>query len=248
VNFVEKKISIDGETAYYIENGEGTDVFFFIPGWAAHPTAYLKFLTIISENYRVISPYPPGFGKSFTPKKLWGTKEYAAFFTKMIKELALKNVTLCAHSSASSFAAQTAAQNSHIKKLILISPYIMPAKNNILRLAIRYTFEYIKETFEAGPGAVLSALKSSFSLLVNAPYIIPFSLSFFSKSREFDQAIFTQLKIPTTIIWGKNDFVFGRTYAKDLGGKFSHANTISVPGMHNQINYHPELIRKFIID
>jgi pimeloyl-ACP methyl ester carboxylesterase len=116
MNFVEKKISIDGMAAYYIESGEGTDVFFFIPGWAAHPTAYLKFLTLISKNYRVISPYPPGFGRSFTPEKLWSTKEYAAFFTKMIEELSLKRVTLCAHSSASSFTAQTAAQNSHIKK------------------------------------------------------------------------------------------------------------------------------------
>lgn len=248
MNFVEKKISIDGETAYYIEGGEGTDVFFFIPGWAAHPTAYLKFLTLISENYRVISPYPPGFGKSFTPEKLWGTKEYAAFFTKMIKELALKNVTLCAHSSASSFAAQTAAQNSHIKKLILISPFIIPAENSILKLATRYTFEYTKEAFEAGPSAMMSAIKSSFSLLANARYIVPFSLLFFSKAKIIEEKFFSQIKIPTLILWGNDDYVFGKSYSKNLENKFENAKTVTVPGMHNWINYHPELLISNIFD
>jgi pimeloyl-ACP methyl ester carboxylesterase len=117
-----------------------------------------------------------------------------------------------------------------------------------LRLATRYTFEYIREAFEAGPGAALSALKSSFSLLANAPYIIPFSLSFFSRSKIVDEKIFSQINVPTVIIWGEDETVFGKSYSKNLEDKFENAKVATVPGMHNWINYHPEPLITHILD
>lgn len=242
MRLVKKVVDVNGLKTVYVEAGEGKEVFFFIPGWGAHPDAYSELLQLLSEKYRVISPYPPGFGKTFTPEKVWASKEYGEFFSDFLEKLSLSNVTLGGHSSSGAFALHTALQSSRVKRLVLIAPLITPIEHNLLRLITRYLYEFSIEMRAGEIRAFLQACKSTLSLIINARYLLLFSLSIFDKNIQLESSLFSRVKVPTLILWGKNDFIFGKNYALNQQKKFAHATTHFVPGMHNWIHYHPKLL------
>lgn len=242
MKIIKKTVEVNGLKTVYAETGEGEDIFFFIPGWGAHPDAYKKLLQLLSLKYKVISPYPPGFGKSFKPNRVWTAEEYGEFFSGFIEKLSLTNVIVGGHSSSGAFALHTAIKNSQIKRLVLVAPLISPIEHNLLRLISRYLYEFSVEMRSGGINAIIQAVKSTLSLIINFHYLLQFSISIFTKSTPNDSYLIEKIKIPTLILWGKNDFIFGKNYAINLQKQLVHATTHFVPGMHNWIHYHPEML------
>jgi len=116
----EKKISINGLEINYKVLGKG-DPFLILHGWGGSSDSWIKTQKILAKKgYKVISLDWPGFGKSITPPKPWGVKDYSNFLLNFIKELKLKKVILLGHSFGGRIAIKFASKRpDKLKRLIL---------------------------------------------------------------------------------------------------------------------------------
>jgi len=83
----EVKTSINNLTVNYKIAGEGPAVL-ILHGWGGSSDSWLEVQKFLAdENYTVIVPDFPGFGKSITPGQAWSIKEYIEWLNNFIKEI-----------------------------------------------------------------------------------------------------------------------------------------------------------------
>jgi pimeloyl-ACP methyl ester carboxylesterase len=116
----EKKISINGLAVNYKISGEGQPVL-VLHGWGGSSDSWLFVQEILAKNnYKVIVPDFPGFGKSITPPTPWGIKDYTDFIVAFIDSIKLDDFFLIGHSFGGRISIRFAANyDKNIKGLIL---------------------------------------------------------------------------------------------------------------------------------
>jgi pimeloyl-ACP methyl ester carboxylesterase len=116
----EKKISIGNLDVNYKTAGEGESLL-ILHGWGGSSDSWLEVQEILSKKgLKVIVPDFPGFGKSKTPPKIWGLKEYSDFIFDFAQTLGLESFFLLGHSFGGRIAVKfTLLHPEKIKKLIL---------------------------------------------------------------------------------------------------------------------------------
>jgi pimeloyl-ACP methyl ester carboxylesterase len=137
----EKKILINGLPINYKISGEGQPVL-ILHGWGGSSDSWLSVQEILAKNnYKVIVPDFPGFGKSITPPSAWGIKDYTDFIIAFMDKMKLDNFFLIGHSFGGRISTRLAANyDKNIKGLILcdaagIKPKMGPKAMVIFSLA-----------------------------------------------------------------------------------------------------------------
>ena len=125
----EKEIFINGLKINYKIAGEGPAIL-ILHGWGGSSDSWLRVQEILSkENYSVIVPDFPGFGKSITPLEPWGIGDYSNFLLRFIEELGLEEFFVVAHSFGGRVAIRFVGQYPEkIKRLILCDSAGIKAK------------------------------------------------------------------------------------------------------------------------
>ncbi|MFA5072114.1 MAG: alpha/beta hydrolase [Candidatus Pacearchaeota archaeon] len=117
--FKENKININGVDLYYKTAGEGKP-FLIIHGWGASSFSWIRIIDEMADKgFKLIIPDLPGFGKTETPKTVWGVGEYADLIATFIKELGLSHFYLLGHSFGGGIALKMVTEKN-IKPLKLI--------------------------------------------------------------------------------------------------------------------------------
>jgi len=62
-------------------------------GWASSPQVFSKLIKTIGLHRSVIAPAMPGFGKSFSPSKPWGTWDYVDWLNQCFDLFVVTNQT-----------------------------------------------------------------------------------------------------------------------------------------------------------
>jgi pimeloyl-ACP methyl ester carboxylesterase len=102
--------TIAGCKTQFLRGGKGPTVLFLHGGGGAG--MWLPFFKSLSENYDVILPEHPGFGRSDTPEWLDNVGDEANFYFEFIKKLGLKDIHLIGNSLGGWIAADMAVRNS----------------------------------------------------------------------------------------------------------------------------------------
>ncbi|MDD2696786.1 MAG: alpha/beta hydrolase [Candidatus Pacebacteria bacterium] len=116
----EEEVYINGLKINYKVAGGGQPVL-ILHGWGGSSGSWLEVQGILSrEGYKVIIPDFPGFGKSITPPKPWGIKEYTDLITEFTEKLKLDEFFLIGHSFGGRIAIRFSVEYPQkVKRLIL---------------------------------------------------------------------------------------------------------------------------------
>jgi pimeloyl-ACP methyl ester carboxylesterase len=113
--------TVAGGKVHVMRGGKGAPILFLHGARGAG--IWLPFFKLLAENYEVIVPEHPGFGRSDTPDWLDNVGDLANFYLSFIDKLGLKGVNLVGTSLGGWIAADLAVRNSSaLRTLTLIAP------------------------------------------------------------------------------------------------------------------------------
>lgn len=119
-------IAEDGEEYYYVLDGDSRkNALLLLPGFTGTHEDLLYLTEDLSENYFVIVPDLPGWGKSPRLKKKLTLKNYAQYLHGLLGSLGSHHVYLIGHCMGATLALEFALLYPHyVRKLVLVStPY-----------------------------------------------------------------------------------------------------------------------------
>ena len=226
----------------YYTIGSGQPVL-FLHGGRVEAITFRKNLELLARDFYVIAPDIPGYGDTSVPNEIWSFKNYAKFFDHFLKELKLKNVFLLGYSLGGGIALYLAEQSKEVKKVIVIDPAgLTTGRDTPFYSDIKRLFFYLRNP---------QYFSSLFILLrdyINwhAKYI--FKMQRINAIRKNSSLVgYTQqssIKIPTLILWGKDDWVFPKEYGIKLHKQIPNSILDFVEGNHDWILYDPKLFIK----
>jgi pimeloyl-ACP methyl ester carboxylesterase len=147
----EQKSSINGMAVNYKTIGQGKPIL-ILHGWGVGSDSWMVVGELLAQNnYWVIVPDLPGFGKSQEPDKAWEFDDYIRWIEQFVKEMKLDKFYLVGHSFGGALAAKfTVLHPGMVDKLVLCDAAIVRKdrldwrqtyakrmahwKNNLLRL------------------------------------------------------------------------------------------------------------------
>lgn len=133
----------------YIDEGKGENVLLLIHGLGTNAKSWLKNITGLSKNFRVLAVDLPGYGKSDKGYYKYSMSFYADVLSNLLINLKIERATLVGHSMGGQIAMIT-AQNypANVDKLVLISPAgferFTEGEGDWMKAA--FTVELVKET------------------------------------------------------------------------------------------------------
>lgn len=224
----------------YLGFGQGNKKIIFLHGWQANGKSFLPLIPYLYKKYKIFLPDLPGFGKSKFNSKLESSFDYAEEVVKWIKSKKIKNVYLTGHSFGGKVAAIIAQKEPQIvKRLILIAPSGIKNK----KLSVLYKIKAII------PKRIVSILSPFLKRhLASRDYkeagkLLPL---FKNLVKEDMQKTFSGIKVPTLIIWGKDDKELNKENGKKIKKLIKNSKLKIVEGDHFPFLKNPKKIAKLI--
>jgi pimeloyl-ACP methyl ester carboxylesterase len=215
--------------------GQGPTLLFLhgaggVPGW-------LPFFDKLSDQYDLLVPDHPSFGRSPLPPWLDDISDLAYFYLDLIEELNLKDVHLVGHSMGGWLALELAIRSqARLKSLTLMAS-----------VGIRLKGVPVTNIFFLAPDQLMNALYSD-------PKIIAQETARQPTPAELDQIVINRtaaarmawhprffnpklskwlhrIKVPTQIVWGSEDKIVSPVYAEEFQRLIPHASVTKIPGV-----------------
>jgi pimeloyl-ACP methyl ester carboxylesterase len=210
----EQNLNISGINTFYKEIGKEGFPFFILHGWGASSDSWQRVGEMLAKNnFRVIIPDLPGFGKSEKPKIPWGLTDYADWLKEFIKKIQISESKaenyLLGHSFGGRISIKFASQNSeNLNTLILVSSAGIKKKTSPF---LRFLANFFDIIFSLPFLDKFKPPLRSFSyryILRKTDYLKAKGVmkEIFKKVIEEDLLLDLQkIKIPTLILWGEKD-------------------------------------------
>jgi len=208
--FKENKININGVELYYKTAGEGRP-FLILHGWGASSVSWLRLVDeMAGKGFKLIIPDLPGFGKTETPKTVWGVGEYADLIIAFIKKLDLSEFYLLGHSFGGGIALKMATEkNFKPLKLIFCDAAIVREERLNLRQRISKFLAKIGSKVISEDSRMYSFFeKMAYRLSGTYDYYRanPLMKEIFKKVVGEDLThLLLKVDMPCLIIWGEDD-------------------------------------------
>jgi pimeloyl-ACP methyl ester carboxylesterase len=214
----------------------------FLPGWKSPVDLFCK---IMGDMPNLIALNLPGWGGSEKPRETWGVTEYAKFVQEFLKKLAINQPVLIGHSVSGAIATEYLNNGGSAKRLIIIDGAIIRERlGRSQRLFIaakifRFFFPFVNKRWRQR-----LAGKSLSPDYVQAGEMEDIYRRLISEDR---QEAFSKLKLPLTLIWGRDDRDTPYSYAERLKNLNSRATleTISEAGHYCFLDQ-PEEFKKIL--
>jgi pimeloyl-ACP methyl ester carboxylesterase len=224
----------------HLEFEGGNKQIVFLHGWGTNSRSFLPLIPYLYNKYKVHLIDLPGFGKSQFNSKLKSSFDYAEEIIKWIKSKKIKNIYLTGHSFGGKIAAIIARKEPQlVKKLILIAPSGIKDR----KLSVLYKIKAII------PQRIISAI-SPFAKrhLASRDYkeagkLLPLFKNIVKENLE---EVFREIKVPTLIIWGKDDRELNQKYGKKINSLVKNSKLKIVEGDHFPFLENPKKIAKLI--
>ncbi len=215
----EKNILINGLRINYKVAGEGPALL-ILHGWGGSSDSWVKVQEILAnQDYRVIVPDFPGFGKSITPREPWGIDDYTGFIFNFIKETKLKDFFLLGHSFGGRVSVRFASlYPERIKSLILCDSAGIKPEPGLKTMIIFWLARVGNAIFTPKH---LQRFKDSarnifYIFLRNKDYVKANGTMKKTIKKVLDEDLFSDLakiKTKTLIVWGEQDRMVPLEYA-----------------------------------
>jgi len=214
---VEKSATVFGAKIRYLEAGDAAKpTVILLHGLGAQAESWQLNIAALAKNYRVIAPDQIGFGKSDKPLLKYRVGTYADFLDKFLSELKIEKASLVGNSMGGWVAGFFAVKYpSKIEKIVLVDAAgLMPKEidfdriyqlNNSTRDEIRAN---LKLLFANPALANNEALVDQFMtqrIIAGDGYTINSLIESIKRKEDFLDNRLSEIKLPTLIIWGKQD-------------------------------------------
>lgn len=183
-------------------------------GWGSEMSGkrYKKVKSLLEKRgFTVLAPDLPGFGSNTIKKEELFFSDYVAFVKSYIEEQKLKKVILLGHSFGGRIAIAFAAlYPQYVVKLILVAASGIPHPLPSLKKKVMYTITKIAKPFFSLPGISIFYIyfrKMVYYSLGEMDYYKAGSLrKTFTNVYQINVVDYlSKIKMPTLIIWGKED-------------------------------------------
>ena len=252
--FTAKKISIDGNTLAYLDEGQGPVVVMLHgnPTWSFY---YRNLVILLRDNYRVIVPDHMGCGNSDKPQEYpYTLKTHIDNLDYLLDELKIDKYSLVVHDWGGAIGMGLAArQPLRIESLVILNTAAFRSKRIPLRISIcRIPFigDILVRGFNGFAGAAISmAVTNPLSLELIDGFLKPYDswanriallrfvqdipLSPGDRSLEtlvaIDKSLAQFKNIPMLVLWGGKDFCFTRHFYNEWLLRFPDAESHFFP-------------------
>jgi len=251
-----KSLDVGGYTAHYYEGGaENSEVLVLLHGLTDDKNSFVKSVSELTETHRVILPDLQAHGENAQVKgRDYSIKGQANFIRDLLEKLGVKSLDLVGNSMGGHTAAAFTYRNpGMVKKLILIGATGMPLDHGSTYFYFpeKVDTHYMKEMYAnslANPpdfpepiwnylAAELNAKSQFFNTLVaEVENGEDFRLDDKMKS----------VKLPTLILWGKEDKVVPMSYAKGFHSRIQNSELKLIDGGHAPQIEVPEIVQNEI--
>ncbi len=199
---IKKEIIISGLKVSYLISADfnPNQAIVFLPGWKSPVDL---FCSIMGDTPNLLAVNLPGWGGSEKAKATWGLKEYAVFVKEFLQRLGINKPVLIGHSIGGTIAVEYLSQGGEAQKLIIISGAIIREKSVKVKALMmgakifRFCLPFINKKWRARlAGQTLSP-----------DYVQAGELEEVYKKviGEDRQEVFSRLKLPIILIWGRDD-------------------------------------------
>ncbi|MFA5228507.1 MAG: alpha/beta hydrolase [Candidatus Paceibacterota bacterium] len=202
----ENKINLNGIDLFYKIAGEGKPLL-IIHGWGGGSFSWMRIIEELATNgFQVIVPDLPGFGKTESPKEIWGVGDYSKIIDDFIKELGIKEVSVLGHS----FGGGIITKMKNIYGKIIFCDAAIVRKD---RLSLRQRFSRFISRIG---GKLISKNFFAYRFFEKATYFISGTYDYYSANplmkdifkkviNEDLSSLVGEIKNPCLIIWGEKD-------------------------------------------
>jgi pimeloyl-ACP methyl ester carboxylesterase len=251
--YIKEKLfhSHDISLSYYVI-GEGKTLL-FLPG-GLRVSTYKRTIAALAHSYKVIAIDLPGFGKSSTPKEIWGLEEYAQFLSSFITHLGISTLPVVGHSYGGGVGLYLAMQNKHVSKLMVFSPMGVESKHS--RFGFYYTVLVTKSIndFLALKSNRMRALvfNNAISTVTENPKNIKKMIQVTNKVlyKHTTPDELQKITVPVQLMWARHDELFPLQNGYYLKEYIPNSTLEILEGNHDWITINPdnavEKIRNFI--
>ena len=243
----ETKIILNGlEINYKIAGLTDKPTILILHGWGSKSDKWMKVAEILSQNnFSVVVPDLPGFGKSGAPSFAWSTEDYCNFVEQFVQSVGLENFYLLGHSFGGGIAAVYASTfPSRVKKLVLFASAVFRRKT-ARKTVFRITASVLK-VFSFLPFYRLFR-KAFYKFIVRKsdyPYTSGVMKETYKKVIGSDLSPYlSSVQAPTLIVWGDKDNVIPVTDAYLIQEKIKNSKVAIISGGNHDIEQHmPEVL------
>ena len=204
----------DGLQIYYEVRGEG-EALFLLHGWGGSSRIMRPLLNHFCRRFRVFSLDLPGFGRSSTPPRAWGSRDYAQCIRQVQEQLQVTFCHLIAHSFGGRIAIVLASQYPRtVHKLILTGSAGLPPRRGLDYHLRVYSYKILKGLLSLAGESGKSLRQRLIRRLGSADYSSATSdmrPTLVKVVNEDLSAFLPHIKSPTLLVWG------GKDHATPLG-------------------------------
>jgi len=250
-DYQEHTVDIDNLTVHYKIAGKDPAIL-ILHGWGSKSDRWMQVAELLSQNnFSVVVPDLPGFGKSGAPSFAWSTEDYCNFVEQFVQKLGLQNFFLLGHSFGGGIAVVYASKfRTRVKKLVLFASAVFRRKT-----ARRTLFMIIASIFKVFSFAPFYGLfrKAFYRFIVRKsdyPYTSGVMKEIYKKVIGNDLSSYlSSIQMPTFIIWGDRDDVIPPANAYLIQQKIKNSQIAIMPGGDHDIEQHmPEVLAQKIIE
>ena len=218
---IEKDISVYGFNMHYGEMGQGDPVILLHGLWGGR-NEWANTIVPLGQDHRVIALDLIGFHGSGKPEATYHNALLAQFLTGFIEAMELKNVTLMGHAMGGNTATYTAVHYPHlVERLVLVdgAGYRNPNRDpaappsaGMLRMrrivtgsTVAATHNFLKRRVHDESLVTNAWAEEAFSMWLNSARAISDMLG---EGGDVTEEEMKSIKVPTLIVWGREDRAF----------------------------------------
>lgn len=235
-------VDVYGFNIHYTDTGDGP-VLVLLHGLWGGTNEWQPILDPLAGDFRVITMDAIGFHGSDKPEAHYHNALLSQFLAGFIEVLGLHDVTLMGHAMGANLATYTAVHHpSNISRLVLIdgAGYRNPERDlsqplsagmiNFRRIAtgssIDATENFLKRRVLDADLVSRDWAEAAFSMWLNSARAIGDMLR---DGGDVSEEEMQTIRVPTLVIWGAEDRVFGIANAERLGNDITGAEVVIIP-------------------
>lgn len=243
----EKQIKLENYQTVYLEAGNAnqSETILFLHGWTIATAPYQEFLHLLSQQYHVIAPDLPGFGKTSFPNSVPDYNGYVECIVSFLTALNLKKVHVVGHSGGGAVGIVLAATfPTLVKSLVLIDSTGIPL-GFLPKVAIRRLIDFPAQIgrFKFEPTMLfMKALISNWIFKTKNM----FQASWIALEKDL-RPLLPQIQCPTLIVWGDRDLFVPVKCAYEFSQGIPQSQLIMLEDeYHEWIFYHEQKCKNIV--
>jgi pimeloyl-ACP methyl ester carboxylesterase len=246
-----------GHKIRYLEQGSSDKIIILVHGLGGSAERWLKVMPLLSYKYRVIALDMIGFGHGDKDSADYTIEFFAKFLSSFIDSIGINKAVLIGTSLGGQIAARCAGSDKAIEQLVLVAPsgamkHSTPTLDAYITAALYPNQSNARTAFEmmSHSGTIDEFTVTDFVKMMAAPNAkFAFLSSVLSVKNSQIHEDLHKIKIPTLLVWGKEDKMIPIEYAQEFLGSIRNCKFLELKGVgHLPHLEHPEIFAKSVVE